>query len=93
MGRGGREKMGIRGKGRGARQRKVLKEKEKKEGQAGGEGKEGERDRKRGKTNKVKNKILECTIAGLENKNKDFWRELEEWQVIVMREIWLDEKR
>lgn len=44
------------------------------------------------KTNKVKNKILECTIAGLENKNKDFWRELEEWQVIVMREMWLDEK-
>lgn len=72
MGRGERKEIGIRGKRRGARQRRILKEKEKKEGQKGGEGEEGKRDRKRGKTNKVKNKISECTIAGLEIRIRTF---------------------
>lgn len=31
-------------------------------------------------------------VAGLKKKDRDFWRGLEAWDVIVMVETWVDEK-
>ena len=31
-------------------------------------------------------------VAGVERKNKEFFKGLEQWEVIVMLETWLDEK-
>lgn len=33
-----------------------------------------------------------CNIAGLRNKDRDFWKGLEKWNVIVLSETWVDEK-
>ncbi|KAL6416732.1 hypothetical protein ACFW04_013190 [Cataglyphis niger] len=30
--------------------------------------------------------------AGIKNKNRDFWREVEEWDVVMLSETWLDRK-
>lgn len=35
-------------------------------------------------------KIIFWKVAGLKNKNKKFWRELEEWNVLM--ETWMDVK-
>lgn len=32
------------------------------------------------------------TIAGIGSKDKNFWKELEEWEVMVVSETWLEEK-
>lgn len=32
-------------------------------------------------------------MAGLRNKDKDFWKGLKEWNVMVLIETWMDEKR
>jgi hypothetical protein len=31
-------------------------------------------------------------VAGLGNKDRDFWREIGKWEVVVMVETWVDEK-
>lgn len=31
-------------------------------------------------------------VAGVRNKDKDFWEGLEEWDIVVMIETWIDEK-
>lgn len=31
-------------------------------------------------------------VAGLGKKNRDFWRGIEEWDVVVMMETWVEEK-
>lgn len=31
-------------------------------------------------------------VAGLRNKDRDFWKGLENWDVIVLSETWVDEK-
>jgi len=31
-------------------------------------------------------------VAGVRNKDKDFWKRLEEWDVMVLAETWADEK-
>jgi len=38
-------------------------------------------------------KVMFWNIAGLWNKDKDFWIELENWDVIILSETWLEEKR
>lgn len=30
--------------------------------------------------------------AGLKNKDKDFWEDLREWEVIVLMESWMEER-
>lgn len=31
-------------------------------------------------------------MAGLGNKDKDFWKGLKEWDIMVLIETWMDEK-
>jgi len=31
-------------------------------------------------------------IAGLGNKDREFWGQIREWNVITMMEIWMDKK-
>jgi len=38
-------------------------------------------------------KVMFWNIAGLWNEDKDFWIELENWDVIILSETWLEEKR
>ena len=38
---------------------------------------------------------MECgfwNVAGLGNKRRDFWREVEKWDVVIMSETWLDKR-
>jgi len=51
------------------------------------EGKEGREKREEGR------KVMFWNIAGLWNKDKDFWKGLENWNVIILSETWLEEKR
>lgn len=37
-------------------------------------------------------RIAFWNVAGLMNKDKEFWRRLNEWQVILLMETWVDEK-
>lgn len=37
-------------------------------------------------------KVMFWNVAGLKKKDRDFWRGLEAWDVIVMIETWVDEK-
>jgi len=37
-------------------------------------------------------KIAFWNVAGLRNKDKEFWKGLEEWDIIVLEETWVDEK-
>ena len=37
-------------------------------------------------------KIGYCNIAGPDRKNNDYMRNLEQWEVVVMIETWLDER-
>jgi len=38
-------------------------------------------------------KVMFWNIAELWNKDKDFWKGLENWDVIILSETWLEEKR
>ncbi|XP_071580245.1 uncharacterized protein [Temnothorax nylanderi] len=52
--------------------------------------KEGEeRDDRRGEETW---KVAFWNVADITNKDKDFWEGIEEWDVVVMMEIWMDEK-
>lgn len=37
-------------------------------------------------------RIAFWNVAGLGNKDKDFWKRINEWDVVVMLETWLEEK-
>lgn len=37
-------------------------------------------------------RIAFWNVPGLMNKDKEFWRKLNEWQVILLMETWVDEK-
>jgi len=37
-------------------------------------------------------KIAFWNVAGLSNKDKDFWRGIKEWDVVTLSETWVDEK-
>lgn len=45
---------------------------------------EGNRERVR--------KITFWNVAGIERKEKEFWEELKEWDIMVLTETWLEEK-
>lgn len=36
-------------------------------------------------------KVIFWNVARLRNKDRDFWKELEYWDVIVLSETWVDE--
>lgn len=38
-------------------------------------------------------KVIFWNVAGLRNKDRDFWKGLEYWDVIVLSETWVDEIR
>jgi len=37
-------------------------------------------------------KVAFWNVAGLVNKDKDFWRGIKEWDVVTLSETWVDEK-
>jgi len=37
-------------------------------------------------------KIAFWNIAGMRNKDKEFWNRIGDWDVIVLMETWVDEK-
>ncbi|XP_070517898.1 uncharacterized protein [Cardiocondyla obscurior] len=43
--------------------------------------------------NKRKKVIDRLNATGLENKDEDFWKNMEKWEVIYMCETWLEEKK
>lgn len=54
-----------------------------------------EKRKKRGKRNEKEKEgwgIAFWNVAGLERKEKDFFKGLEEWEVIIMTETWVEEK-
>lgn len=52
---------------------------------------ERERGKKKGK-GKEGWKIVFWNVAGLGNKDKEFWKRLKEWDVMVLMETWIEEK-
>lgn len=54
------------------------------------EGKEREGWNKRGEIGTLK--IAFWNVAGLRNKDEDFWKGLIGWDVVVMMETWVEEK-
>ena len=68
------------------------------------EGKENEqwrRKRGRGKEGKIEEisnerervwKVTFRNVAGVGNKDKEFWEGIEEWDVVILMETWLDGK-
>lgn len=91
-GKGNVREKRIRGKEKGGVDRGNVDERE----DRGREGEESKRGKKgRDKKNKVETKwkIGFWNVAGLGNKDKNFWRSLEEWQVIVLMETWIEKKR
>ena len=37
-------------------------------------------------------KIAFWNVAGVENKDREFWKTLEDWEVLVLMETWIKEK-
>lgn len=37
-------------------------------------------------------KIMFWDVAGLGNKDKDFWNSLRDWEIICLTETWVEEK-
>ena len=74
---------GIRG-----RTRRMI-EGEEGEGIIEEKGEEGEKKRE---AEEERIKIVFWNVAGLGNKGKDFWKEIREWDIIVMSETWMEEK-
>ncbi|XP_070526965.1 golgin subfamily A member 6-like protein 2 [Cardiocondyla obscurior] len=68
----------------GKRKDKRQKEKEKEKKERGKE-KEEVKDRNV--------RIVFWNVAGIENKDEDFWKNMEKWEVIYMCETWLEEKK
>lgn len=56
------------------------------------EGGEGQR-REQGEDREVEaTKIAFWNVAGIERKDRDFWRGIKEWDVVVLVETWLEKK-
>jgi len=51
----------------------------------------GEGERKKEKERKGWN-IVFWNVAGLNNKDKDFWKRLERWDIMILVETWTEEK-
>jgi len=60
------------------------------------EGSEMDMGRKKKKKKKVEREVgwrmMFWNIAGLGNKDRDFWKELENWDVIILSETWVEER-
>lgn len=83
------ESSGWRGRGREGEKARIEKEAEASEKLRKDEEKKG----KEGKERKNKNwKVAFWNVAGLDEKDKDFWNNQKKWDVIVMQETWLEEK-
>jgi len=65
-------------------------EREKREGRIKVE--EREREGKEGKKFGDKWKIVFWNVAGLYNKDENFWKKLGDWEVVVLSETWIEEK-
>ena len=37
-------------------------------------------------------KVVFWNVAGMRNKDEEFWKGLEEWEVVVMSETWVEER-
>lgn len=46
----------------------------------------------RGREKKREYKVVFWNVVGLENKGRDFWKEVKEWDIIIMSETWLEKK-
>lgn len=75
--RGGEREKGMRGEG-----------KEEELGEGGRKKEETKSDRRR-KGNNLR--ITFWNMAGLKKKEEEFWRGLEEWDVVVLIETWIEE--
>lgn len=68
------------------------------EGTGGKEGRRGERKGiERGKSREEEEqgegwRVAFWNVAGVKNKDSDFWRRLRGWEVVVMTETWIEEK-
>jgi len=70
-----------------------------KEKRGGEKGRERRRQRKEMEREKEKRaergkdiRIVFWNVAGLKNKDRGFWKELEEWEVLVLIEAWIERK-
>jgi len=85
--RRGREK-GVGGRGEKGIEEVEVGEEEGRREDENGRGREGQR--RKGESKKVKTAFW--NVAGLGNKDRDFWRETKDWDVVVMSETWVEKK-
>jgi len=80
----------------GGRSEKGLEEEEGGEGVRGEGGMGGENRRVRsgiqGEGGSKGVKIAFWNVAGLGNKNEDFWKGINDWDMVVMMETWVEDK-
>lgn len=77
----------------GERSRETSKEGGRGEGECGESGRGRRREGKKGgKRKKNIYKIAFWNVAGLRNKDKEFWQGLREWDVMMLSETWVDRK-
>ncbi|XP_029164253.1 protein MNN4-like [Nylanderia fulva] len=50
-----------------------------------------EKRKRRRNKRRMENRILEC-VAGLKSKEEKFWKEIEDWEVVVMMETRIEER-
>lgn len=66
---------------------------EEREGQGRRREREGRGEEERSKVREEERfKIAFWNVAGLNNKDEEFWKELNEWDVMMLMETWVDEK-
>lgn len=80
----------ISGKGNGGRRSRekegsrVRERKKREEAEKGRKGAKGEKEEEW--------KVAFWNVAGLRGKDEKFWRELSDWEVVVLSETWVDER-
>ncbi|XP_024877156.1 golgin subfamily A member 6-like protein 22, partial [Temnothorax curvispinosus] len=62
----------------------------------GGDGEEdtenGEREKRKIRREEEMWKVAFWNVAGIANKDKEFWEAIKEWDIVIMMETWLDER-
>lgn len=76
----------------GERSRETSKEGGRGGGECGESGRRRREGKKGGKRKKNIYKIAFWNVAGLRNKDKEFWQGLREWDVMMLSETWVDRK-
>lgn len=91
---GGGERKGRRGERRRKEKKGFLREESGEEREGGGRGNKGRKHKKKGgiRGEREGYKIGFWNVAGLENKDRDFWEKLGEWDIMFLSETWLQEK-